>query len=156
MVDAQSRYKRALRDTSPTERILTALEIRHQAVATHVRVVNDTQSHVIDGETYSALRFSARLADDVEGRPPSAEIIIDNVGRELTQWIELASGGVGAQVRIMRFVEGESAPQWEAIMDVAGMSFDQSQVVARLGFNPLLGRAAVLLRHDPETTPGAF
>ena len=36
------------------------------------------------------------------------------------------------------------------------MTVDQERVTARLGFDPLLGNAAVTLRHDPETSPGLF
>ena len=123
-----------------------------------VRVVNDTREHVIEGERYAGLRFEARLADDVEGRAPRAELVIDNVGRDLTQWVEAAEGGIGATVRIMQVLAGDSdaVPEWEMTMDVAGVRIDQERVVAELGFDPLLGRAAVTMRHDPETSPGLF
>ena len=71
--------------TIPERRVLTALEIRHPAVAQQVRVVNDTEDRTIEGNRYVALRFDARL-----------------------------------------------------------------------GFDPLLGRAAVVMRHDPQTSPGLF
>ncbi len=148
------RYDRALRASSPLDRVLTALEIRHPAIVEPVRVVNDADDHTIEGERYVGLRFGARFADDVEGREPRAELVIDNVGRELTQWIEAAQGGVGATVRVMQVVDG--IPEWEMTMDVAHIRLDQERVTARLGFDPLLGRAAVTLRHDPQTSPGLF
>ncbi len=148
------RYDRALRASSPLDRVLTALEIRHPAIVEPVRVVNDADDHTIEGERYVGLRFGARFADDVEGREPRAELVIDNVGRELTQWIEAAGGGVGATVRVMQVVDG--IPEWEMTMDVAHIRLDQERVTARLGFDPLLGRAAVTLRHDPQTSPGLF
>ena len=39
---------------------------------------------------------------------------------------------------------------------MAAMTVDQERVTARLGFDPLLGRNAVTLRHDPQTSPGLF
>ena len=146
-----------MRASSPLDRVLTALEIRHPAIVEPVRVVNDTEDRTIDGERYVALRFGARFAGDVEGRAPRAELAIDNVGRELTQWIEAAQGGVGATVRIMQVLADKPAtPEWEMTMDVAHIRLDQERIVARLGFDPLLGRAAVTLRHDPQTSPGLF
>ena len=151
------RYRRALRETAPTDRLLTALEIRHPAVAVPVRVINDTQDRTIEGNRYIALRFDARLADDIAGQAPQAELGIDNVGRELTQWIEAAGGGVGASARILQVLDIPDPPvEWEVTMDVAGMAVDSERVTARLGFDPLLGGAAVTLRHDPETSPGLF
>ena len=150
-------YRRALRESAPADRLLTALEISHPAIARPVRVINDTQGRRIEGNDYVALRFDARLADDIAGQAPQAELAIDNIGRELTQWIEAAGGGIGATVRVLLVLGLPDPPvEWEMTLDVAGMSVDQERVTARLGFDPLLGGAAVTLRHDPQTSPGLF
>ena len=150
-------YAHALRASAPEAVVLTALEIRHPAIAEPVRVVNDAADHVIEGRTYVGLRFGARFADDIEGQAPRADLVIDNVGRELTQWIERAQGRAGATVRVMQVVVGDAdTPEWEMTMDVAHVRLDQERVTARLGFDPLLGRAAVTRRHDPQTSPGLF
>ncbi len=150
-------YARTIRESAPEHRLLTALEIRHPAVAAPVRVINDSEERRIEGSRYIALRFDARLADDVEGQAPQAELAIDNVGRDLTQWIEAAGGGTGATVRVMQVLDiPDPEVEWELTMDVAGMQLDAERVTARLGFDPLLGRAAVTLRHDPQTSPGLF
>ena len=154
---ADIRYRRALREAAPADRLLTALEISHPAIAQPVRVINDTQGRAIEGNDYVALRFEARLADDIAGQAPQAELAIDNVGRALTQWIEATGGGVGNSVRVMQVLDIDDPPvEWEVTLDVAGMAVDQERVTARLGFDPLLGRAAVTLRHDPQTSPGLF
>ena len=62
---ADIRYQRALREAAPADRLLTALEISHPAIAQPVRVINDTQGRAIEGNDYVALRFDARLADDI-------------------------------------------------------------------------------------------
>ena len=150
-------YQRALRESAPANRVLTALEIRHPAIAQPVRVINDTVGRTIEGNDFVALRFDARLADDIEGQAPQAELAIDNVGRALTQWIEAAQGGIGASVRVLQVLDTDDPPvEWEITLDVAGMAVDQERVSARLGFDPLLGRSAVTLRHDPQTSPGLF
>ena len=151
------RFAHSLRASAPGDALLTALEIEHPAAAQPVRVVNDTHNRRIEGADYVALRFDAKLADDIGGQVPQAELGIDNVGRELTQWIEATGGGVGATVRVMLVLDIEDPPvEWEVTLDVASMAVDQERVTARLGFDPLLGRAAVALRHDPQTSPGLF
>ena len=156
-VHAAARYARSLRESAPERALLTALEIGHPAVAEPVRVINDTVGRRIEGHDYVALRFDARLADDVDGQVPQAELAVDNVGRALTQWIEATGGGIGATVRVMLVLDIDDPPvEWEVTLDVAGMAVDQERVTARLGFDPLLGRAAVALRHDPQTSPGLF
>ena len=154
---ASEQFARTLRESAPERRLLTALEIRHPAVAQPVRVVNDTEDRTIEGSRYVALRFDARLADDVEGQAPQAELAIDNVGRALTQWVEAAGGGAGATVRVMQVLDiADPEVEWELTMDVAGVQVDAERLTARLGFDPLLGRAAVVMRHDPQTSPGLF
>ena len=151
------RYERAIRENAPTDIVLTALEIRHPAITEPARVVNDTTNRVIGDETFIAVHFEARLASDTESRAPQAELVIDNVGRELTQWIEAAEGGIGASVRVMQVLAIEDPEiEWEMTMDVTRVRSDQAQIVVGLGFDPMLSRPAVSLRHDPQTSPGLF
>ena len=154
---ATEQYARTLRQSAPERGLLVALEIRHPAIARPVRVINDTVERVIEGNRFVPLRFDARLADGVDGQAPQAELAIDNVGREITQWVEATGGGIGAMVRFMQIIDIDDPPvEWELTMDVAGMEVDSERIVAKLGFAPLLGRAAVTLRHDPQTSPGLF
>ncbi len=156
-LDPARLYESAIREAAPVDRVVTALEIRHPAVPRPVRVVNDTENRRIEGREYIALRFDARLADDIAGQAPQAELAIDNIGRDLTQWIEAAGGGIGATVRVMLVLAVPNpSVEWELTLDVAGIAVDQERVTARLGFDPLLGAAAVRLRHDPQTSPGIF
>ena len=151
------RYARAIRAAAPEDVLLIALEISHPKISDPVRVVNNPVNQIIEGNTYVGLRFSARLADDIEGRAPEAELVIDNVGRDMMQWIEAADGGAGATVRIMQVLAGPpTAPESEMTLDVARVRADQERIVVGLGFDPLLGRGAVQLRHDPQTSPGLF
>ncbi len=155
--DPAALFARWQREGAPGDSVVTALEIRHPAVARPVRVVNDTVNRRIEGHEYIALRFDARLADDIAGQAPQAELSIDNIGRELTQWIEAAGGGIGATVCVMLVLAVPNpSVEWELTLDVAGVHVDQERVTARLGFDPLLGAAAVRLRHDPQTSPGIF
>jgi len=157
-VPASSRYNRALREQSPRDTAVAAIEIAHPDLPSPARAVADGRDHTIEGHRYPALPFTARLVDDVEGRAPSAELSIDNVGRELTQWIEAAGGRGTARVMMVLATDdgGESPVEWEVTLDVLHVRVDRRQVVARLGYDPLLGRPAVLLRHDPERSPGLF
>ena len=161
-------YERALRASSTEDIVGVALEIHHPALPEPVRVVNAAadpevlpKSIVIEGETYAALRFEGRLAGDTAGEQPRAELSLDNVGRELMAWVEAAEGGVGATARVlillMRDADGTDVRiERELLYDVLQVRADQEKLVVGLGFDPLLDRAAVTLRHDPQTSPGLF
>ena len=155
------RFDQASRAGTPEAPVLTALEIAHPDVATPIRVVNDTQNHTIDRREFVAARFSARLADDADGQAPQAELVIDNVGKALTRWVELSDGGNGATVKLMQVAEGAAeasslAVEWSVELDVVGMRVTTQSVTARLGFDPMLHRPAVQVRHDPAHSPGLF
>ena len=149
-----SQFDHASRAGTPEAPLLTALEITHPDVAAPIRVVNDAQPHTIDRHHFAAARFSARLADDADGQVPRAELVIDNVGAVLTRWVESSDGGNGAVVKLMQAVYG--GVQWSVELDVVGMRVSAQSVTARLGFDPMLHRPAVQVRHDPEHSPGLF
>ena len=148
------RFDQASRAGTPDAPVFTALEIAHPDVAAPLRAINDAQSHRIDNNDFVAARFSARLADDADGQAPRAELVIDNVGNALTQWVELSDGGNGATVKLMQ-VMGDNV-EWSVELDVVGMRVSTQSVTARLGFDPMLHRPAVQVRHDPAHSPGLF
>ena len=158
------RFDQASRAGTPEALVLTALEITHPDAAAPIRAVNDAQSHCIAGNEFVAARFSARLADDADGQAPRAELVIDNVGNALTQWVEASDGGNGAVVKLMQVAERGVDPwgshhwsvEWSVELDVVGMRVSAQSVTARLGFDPMLHRPAVQVRHDPDHSPGLF
>ena len=155
------RFDQASRAGTPEARVLTALEITHPDVVAPLRAINDAQGHRIDGNDFVAARFSARLADDAAGQAPRAELVIDNVGNALTQWVELSDGGNGATVKLMQVVGShaeweQELVEWSVELDVVGMRVSTQSVTARLGFDPMLHRPAVQVRHDPDHSPGLF
>ena len=158
LASASDKFDQASRAGTPEAVALTALEIAHPDVPAPIRVVNDTQSHSIDRHEFVAARFSARLADDADGQAPQAELVIDNVGKALTRWVELSDGGNGATVKLMQVAEDDDClkAQWSVELDVVGMRITTNSVTARLGFDPMLHRPAVQIRHDPTHSPGLF
>ena len=154
--DAATRYARALRAVTPVDIVLTALEVTHPDVDEPVRVVNDTQEQTIEGNRYIPLRFRPKLSDDAEDEVPRAQIAMDNVGEDLTQWVSATNGGQGATVRALQVLAGEGSVIWEVTLDVAAIRVDARAVTVDLGFDPELDGPAVLVRHDPQTSPGLF
>ena len=126
-----------------------------------MRAVADTVAHTIEGNAYPALAFRAQEPQDVNGEIRRSSLSIDNVGRELIQWVEESSGGRGATMRVMRVLPpenrgGESTITWEVSMGVGVTELTNEQVTVALVDEPLHGRPAVMIRHDPETSPGLF
>lgn len=153
-----NKFDQASRAGTPDTLVVTAVEITHPAVTAPIRVINDTKDRTIAGNNFVAARFRARLADDADGQAPRAELVIDNVGEELTQWVESSDGGNGAVVKLMQVVDShwDGVVEWSVELDVVGMRVTTQSVTARLGFDPMLHRPAVQIRHDPDHSPGLF
>ena len=139
---------------SPETVNLVAVEITHPDLPAPARAISDTIEHQVEGNLYLPVTFAARLADDTEDKAPRAELTIDNVGHVLTQWVELSKGGAGATLRLMQVID--DTVEWEVTLDVANARVTYEQVIITVGFQPLLARPAVQVRHDPTHSPGLF
>lgn len=148
--------RRSMNATSG-EAPLGLLEIDHPDLAAPVRVVNDNQNLTHQGNLFVAIDFAVSLPNDMEKQVPRAEIGMDNVGRELTQWLEASGGGEGAQVRIIQVMRDDpDVVEWETTTDLSNVEMDWARINGVLGYEDLLNRPGVLLRYDPQTAPGIF
>lgn len=143
--------------TGADEPLLVLLEIAHSALAIPVRVVADTQDITVGGELFQACPFNISLPDDVDQQLPQATLEIDNIGRELTQWLEASGGGQGATCRILQLLRSTpNVIEFDITMDLTGIKVTQTTVSGQLGFVDTLNQPAVAVRYDPLTSPGLF
>lgn len=150
-------YLEELNRTSGSEPLLLLVEINHADLASPVRVVNDTQDLVSSGNTYYGAPFRYRLPDDPEQGNSSAQIQIDNVGRELVQWLELSNGGAGATITLGQVLRSSpDAIEWSVTMDLTNIKMDAMQITGDLGFKNLFEIPAVSISYTPYAAPGLF
>lgn len=143
--------------TSSADPALVLLEITHSGLVTPVRVVNASESIVSNGNTYVAMAFGVTLPDEQEAQLPRAQLAMDNIGRELMQWLDTSNGGSGAQARLMQV--RRSAPntvEYEITIDLASIRATSKLVTGELGYESFLDRPAVVTRYDPVSAPGLF
>lgn len=149
-------FKKRVNSTSG-EAPSTLLEITHSLLVTPVRLVNDNQDLVSNGNTFTALAFDITLPDDIAQQLPRARLSMDNVGRELTQWIDASQGGRGAHVRVMQVMR--NAPnvlEFDITMDLLNVRQTLLQISGELGFNNTMGIQALPITYRPENMPELF
>ncbi len=153
--DAGAKWRRAMAALAPDVVVVEAMEISHPMADDLIRIVNDTEGHVIDDEDFAPIRFGARLGSDVEGEAPRAQIEIGNVGRELTEWVERLDGGAGGTVRLLE-VSLYQVPiiEWEVRLRVESIRIGTPHVQLLLGMPRLGETPAVAARHDDRRSPG--
>ena len=150
-------YKSTLAATSAPESPLVLLEITHPGLTVPVRVVNDTQNITCNGVEFIACAFRCLLPDDLESQLPKATLAVDNVGKELMQWVEVSDGGYGAQARFLQVMRSRpDLIEYEITLDLSDVKATVSEVTATLGYDNIFSRPAIALRYDPFTSPGVF
>jgi hypothetical protein len=157
MVNRSATWHRKVNATGADESPLYLLEIDHPTFAQPIRVVNDTQDLVSNGQTYVAFGFRCWIPDQKSGQMPRARIAVDNVGRELVGPLEDSDGGEGATVRVMQVLR--SAPdviEFEVTLDLKNVELGNMEVAGELGFEDILNRTGVVASYRPDTHPGLF
>lgn len=155
--DYSAKYKETVSSTGAREAPLLLLEITHPQLGSPVRVVNDNQDLLSNGLLFVAMAFRVTPPDDLEQGLPRASLAVDNIGRELTQWIEGSAGGADAQVRMMQVLRSDpDTIEWEVTLTMKNLEMDMLEVRGELGFEDILNRPAVPLIYRPDVAPGLF
>ncbi|WP_081550329.1 DUF1833 family protein [Chromobacterium haemolyticum] len=143
--------------TSAAEPLLMLLEISHEDLAEPARVVNDSVPITVEGHVFVACSFSFQLPEESEGQVPQAQLAIDNVGRELTKWIDVSQGGAGSQCRVIQVLRSQpKVLEYDITLDLSNVAMTPLQITATLGYVDFLNQPAVALHYRPETAPGVF
>tara|TARA_R110000868_G_scaffold31576_3_gene115602 strand:- start:1829 stop:2302 length:474 start_codon:yes stop_codon:yes gene_type:complete len=157
MRDFSAAARENLLATSASEPFFVLLEITHADLAVPVRVVNDTQNMTSNGVEFIGCPFNVTLPDDVAGQMPSAQLEVDNIGRDLTQWLEFSRGGQGARCRIMQVMRSDpDTVEFDMTLDLTNMKITNETVSGSLGFENMLNRTGTIPTFTPQNAPGLW
>ena len=88
---------------------------------------------------------------------PTCPIRMDNVGRELTQWLDASSGGIGSQVRVMMVMRDEpDVLEFDVTLDLMNVKQTAAYITGELGYENTLGMPALIASYRPDNTPSIF
>ena len=143
--------------TDDTTGILLLLELSAPTFVEVLRIVNDTDDWVSQGKSYMGFPFGFKLPDDVGGQAPRAQLVLDNVGRSITEDLERLQPGELVTARLM-ITDRADANVIEASYDLpmTQVVVNTSTASAQLGVDFLTRQQAVTLRANPYTLPGIF
>lgn len=140
-----------------TSGVLVLLELTAPSMGATLRLVNDSQDWISNGESYVGFPFRFKLPDDTAGQAPRAVLEIDNVGRDMTADLEGLQPNeiLTATIRIVDRDDPDDVFQ-TMVLPVYGVSVNQQVATAHLGVDYIMRQAAVTLRANPYTLPGIF
>lgn len=150
--------REAIHRTAPADYMLMLMTIEHPLMSEPARVVNDTQNLVgPGGHTFIAAAFEVTLPDDRDRELSLASLKIDNVGRDLTDWIEASQGGKNATVTIMIVNAGDpTVVEDEFVLSVKNMQVNTQTIPVSLGYENFLNLSGVAIAHDTAHSPGLY
>lgn len=146
--------KQRVTDTSGT---LLFLSVTAPSLPAPLRIVNDTQDWVSQGVEYLGVPFSFKLPDDTRGQSPRAQLVLDNVGRGISEDLEALAPN---ELMMARFMLSDRADpnvyERDYYIPVTSILVAGATASAQCGVDHLMRQQAVRLRANPFTLPGIF
>jgi len=149
-------FKRTVSSTTG-ESVVYLAEITHSSLNIPIRVANDTQDVYCQGNRFIACPFRVQFPDDLSRSQPRAPIAIDNIGRALTQWLEVSRGGRNATVKIMQIVrDNPDVIEQSYTLTLMNVKQNIMEVTGELGYENFMDMPCLAALYDPERAPGVF
>ena len=151
------RFRQAAQAVSAGELPLVLIEISHVLLAEPIRVVNDVQDVMSNGNNYRAGSFNFVWPDDQDKQTPSAQLAIGNVRGDVGAFFERTHGGRGSILTVLHIMR--SAPDFvedRLVLDLKNVKVSTLTVNGQLGYDDVLNRAGTPCTYRPESAPGVF
>ena len=133
------------------------LEISHPALAVPVRICNDNEDIVSNGNIYRACPFNITFPNDSDSEVPRAQLELDNVGRQLVTWIEQTNGAEGTTVT-MKLIQKSNPDLIESDIELSFSSINVTplKISGTVGYERLLNARSVNQTYNADDFKGLF
>lgn len=120
-------------------------------------VCNDSRNWTLDGNEYVALPFGFKMPEDVQGSSARAQLVLDNVGRGITDYLERVPPGevVMAWIGLCNKIAPLQV-SYDIYLPVTNVSVSGVVATADAGADHIMRQQGVKLRQYPHLVPGAF
>lgn len=122
---------------------------------TTLRVVNNNEDIVSNGQTFVAFPFEITLPSEDSDSPPRAYLRIDNVDKQIAATIRSISTPPSVQIDVIRASAPNSPEITFAGLTLRGVSMDAGAVQGELSFESIFSEP-VTLTMTPSRFPGLF
>ncbi len=133
---------------------LVLLKIDHVDLSTPIFVVNDRKNVTSGAQEYIAFPFEIRLPDSLEDAPPRAQLLIDNVSREIGQAIRDISTAATVTIFVVLRADPDTIEMEFPTMRLTNVRYDALQVRGDLEFEDLTREPFPARIFSPAEFPG--
>ncbi len=150
-------FRQAVNAQDTSEVILILLELDQTDFPAPVRVVNNTQDIVSNGQTYIAFPFVLELPDDIEENLPEAILSIDNIDPSiLIPSIRGATGPINAIINIVMASDPDTIEAGPFNFTIRRVDYTDKLISATLEPEAILSEPFPSGVFDPIGFPGLF
>lgn len=133
---------------------LLLLTIDHDDISEPIRVVHNTEDVVSNGETYVAFPFTLTLPTDRDDSPPRAQLVIDNVSREIGETIRTISTPPTVMIQVVQLADPDQVEMEIPSMVLRNVQFDAMTVTGDLELEDLSREPFPARYFTPAEFPG--
>lgn len=137
------------------EVFLIILDIDHPALADPIRVVNNSENIVSNGNTYVAFPFEIRLPDEAEDQP-RVTLTIDNVDRVIVDTIRSLTTAPTVSISVILASSPNDIEVGPFVMTLREVTYDVMTVQGELTFDDVLNEPFPGDSFIPAHYPGLF
>lgn len=133
------------------------LEITNPSFTEPMRIANDVQDWVSQGQSYIGIPFGFTLPEDVSGSAPRMRLAMDNVGRGISDELERLQPGSVTMARLI-VVAKDTPDVHEHVywLPLTQVSISGATAQATASVDELMRQAATKQISNPFTLPGIF
>lgn len=145
-------FTRNRQRVADTDGILLFLSVEADSFTSTLNLVADTQNWTSNSVEYIGVPFGFTLPDDVQGQSSRAQLTLSNVGRGVSEELELL--GPNETVTATLRVADRSDPDTIVstfVLPMTSVSVSGAQVSAQCGVDFIMRQQAVRIRAGVET-----
>lgn len=134
---------------------LMLLEITHATLTTPIRVVNNNEDIVSNGNTYLKAAFDMPLPDEID-ESPSVQIVIDNVDRLIVDSARSISSPATVTLSVVLADTPNVIEAGPFLMQLVRVSYDKLKVTGTLIYEDILNDQFPAQTFNTARYPGIY
>jgi hypothetical protein len=136
---------------------LVLLEISAPSITTALRIANDTEDWMSNGNLYIGFPFGFKLPDQTADNAPSLTLQISNVGRGMSEDLErLMPGEILTATLLIADRLNPDVIVHRLPVPIYNVTITNETATATAGVDHIMRQQAVKRRFDEVTAPGLF
>lgn len=148
--------RRELYTEDGSEAVLYLITLEHEDWPDPIRLVDNNEDLVVNGETFIGWPMSVRLPDELDDQDRSISIQVSAVKRDILQELRKLSSPPRAFLELILSGDPDTTRVGPFAMDLDDIGFDSMSISGDLIFADLVNDTYPKQTFTPQNSPGLF